>query len=240
MRKTTSLLALFLISWCAFPLARFLPTTRSPASQATNHRCAGDPISCTVTLRQSATRIPESSACEETGMKTHGARRCLCPVVSAACQLSSRGGCGDVGAFQLSGEFPRIFDMLVVFPALSVTFGATGSAVPPCHTCLKWRRLSKRCHDRFLDRNMRTRRGALSDSYYGAIKISSCGSFRKSWKKTSSAPTWPKHPCSQLRFRLQWSKNYLGVPGAFQDESNVANFVRNSLQAQRLKASVSA
>ena len=37
MRKTTSSFDL----WCAFPLVRF-PTTRSPASQATNHRCAGD------------------------------------------------------------------------------------------------------------------------------------------------------------------------------------------------------
>ena len=68
---------------CAFLLVEFLPT-RSLASQAMNHRCAGDPISCTV-----------------------------------------------------------------AFPALSAAFEQLSSAVPPCHTCLKWRGLSKLCHDRF-------------------------------------------------------------------------------------------
>ena len=32
---------------------------------------------------------------------------------------------------------------------------------------------------------------------------------------------------SQLRLHLQLSKNFLGVPGAIQDESNVAHIVRN-------------
>ena len=45
---------------------------------------------------------------------------------------------------------------------------------------------------------------------------------------------------SQLRLRLQWRENYLGVPEAFQDENNVANKFRNSQKPQRLKASVSA
>ena len=111
-------------------------------------------------------------------------------------------------------ELPRILELLVAFPALSATFeqlaSATLSHLPQVAQAVKL------CHERFLHNNMRKKRVALSDSWYDAIKISSCGSSRKCSRNTSASALWrPKRSsfvhsygfvsCGVKRPRRSWS-----------------------------------
>ena len=85
--------------------------------------------------------------------------------------------------------------------------------------------MSKLCHDRLLHRSTRTRRGALNDSCFGAVKINSCRSSRQCLRKRSaSAQKRPKHPCPFIKTASSFLEPFERRKGS------VGEIVRNSTE----------
>ena len=183
-----------------FLLLRSLPATRSPVSQATNHKCAGDPMPGTVAWRQQSPKFQNRQRVKKKIGKH------VDPGEAFARSFWPRSRSSEAFFARWLRERRNIsVDRRV--PANLRNVGRISSregyfrAIGLCSSILShlpqkaW--AGETLPGPISSQKHEDNRGAVSDSYHGAIKTSSCGSSKQSSRNTcAAAPTRPKHPCS--------------------------------------------